>query len=134
MSDVTKPILLDQTGLLMLQELTRIAAGGGYPSALAPTKWNVEVRAGSVTPAITLPTPGLTTSEEIVYIFTAATASAAFTAPAGFKIADDNGFNGLTTGNTLTKSGLTVGSIYECSLKVIGSDKITLVMKEWKTA
>lgn len=106
-----------------------------YPLAAGVTAWNTEVRAGSATPSVTLPAPaGTGVAEEIRYTFTAATAAASFTAPSGYILGDEDGFAGLTAGNTLSYSALTVGSIYECSFAVLDATHIALVMKEHKTA
>lgn len=113
-----------------------------YPLAAGVTAWNTEVRAGSATPSVTLPAPSVTlpapagtgVAEEIRYTFTAATAAASFTAPSGYILGDEDGFAGLTAGNTLSYSALTVGSIYECSFAVLDATHISLVMKEHKTA
>ena len=106
-----------------------------YALANSVSAWNTEVRAGSVTPSVTLPAPaGTGVAEEIRYTFTAATAAASFTAPSGYILADEDGFAGLSAGNTLSYSALTTGSIYECSFVVLDATHISLIMKEHKTA
>ncbi len=101
-----------------------------YP--IGSLSWNTETRAGTVSPNITLPKPSLVTSEEIRYIFTAASGTARFTAPAGFKLADDTGFGGASAGNTVTVDTIT-GDIYEVSFVVLGDDKIGMIIREWMT-
>ena len=113
---------------------TIAAVPANYPVTAGVTGWNIECCVGSATPSVTLPAPAGTIAEEIRYIFTAATAAASFTAPSGYILGDEDGFAGLTAGNTLSYSALTVGSIYECSFAVLDATHISLVMKEHKTA
>ena len=105
-----------------------------YPLSNSVNAWNIEVRMDSTTPSVVLPLPTGNISEEIRYIFIAATANASFTAPTGYIVGDDDGYSGLTTGNTLSYTDLTVGSIYECSFVVIDNTHIALIKKEWKVA
>lgn len=112
-----------------------IAGAKNYALANSVSAWNTEVRAGSATPSVTLPAPaGTGVAEEIRYIFTAASANASFTAPSGYILGDDDGYSGLSSGNTLSYTDLTSGSIYECSFVVLDSTHISLIMKEHKTA
>lgn len=112
-----------------------IQAVKNYQLESTVAAWNTEVMAGSVSPSVTLPSPSVTgVAEEIRYIFTAASASASFTAPSGFILGDEDGYAGLTAGNTLSYTSLTTGSIYECSFVVLDSTHISLIMKEHKTA
>lgn len=109
--------------------------GANYPLAGSVAAWNTEVRAGSATPDITLPAPvGTGVAEELRYIFTAASASASFTAPSGFILGDDDGYAGLSAGNTIAYTDLTTGSIYECSFVVLDATHISLIIKEHTTA
>jgi len=109
------------------------SGGGNYPIVTQLSGWNQEFRPGTVTPSVVLPVPGLETTEEIRYIFTAATTGATFTAPPAFKLADSSGFGGVSGGNSIAYSDLTVGSIYEVSFIVLDSTHIALVRKEWLT-
>ena len=124
------------TGLKLGTDYYSVPSGGSanYEIANTVSDWNTEVRAGSATPSVTLPSPTGLLAEEIRYIFTAATASASFTAPSGYILADEDGFAGLSAGNTLSYSALTTGSIYECSFAVLDATHIALIMKEHKTA
>ena len=112
---------------------TRDIVSGKYPLRNT-VEWNSEVRAGQVTPSITLPAIPAEVSAECRYTFTAATANATFAAPSGVILGNDDGFSGLSAGNTLSYTDLTAGSIYECSFAVMDSTHITLLMKEWPTA
>lgn len=113
---------------------TALQGAKNYALANTVADWNTEVRAGSATPAVTLPAPTGQLAEEIRYIFTAASASAAFTAPSGYILGDSDGFAGLSAGNSLSYSSLTTGSIYECSFVVLDATHISLIMIEHKTA
>ena len=113
--------------------LTTVLAN--YALANSVAAWNTEMRAGSASPDVTLPAPaGTGVTEEIRYIFTAASANASFTAPSGYILADDDGYSGLSAGNTLAYTDLTPGSIYECSFVLLDATHISLVMKEHTTA
>ena len=114
----------------------------GYPRYTGLTEttedhrtWNVEIRAGRLSPSITLPdVPEYgSASAEIRYIFTAASASASFTAPSNYILGQYN-FIGLSPGNTLTFTNLVAGSIYEVSFAVLDGTHIGMVMNEWPIA
>ena len=107
----------------------------GYPRYSSLTSWNIEVRAGSVSPSVTLPAvpENANATAEIRYIFTAASASASFTAPSNY-ILSDYSFAGLSPGNTITFTNLVVGSIYELSFAVLDNSHIALSMAAWPTA
>lgn len=96
------------------------------------TNWNQTLRLGSATPNITLPRPSLQVDEEIRIVFIAASANATFTAPSGFILGDDDGYAGLSAGNSVTYTDLTVGSIYEVSIAVLDSTYLKLLMQESK--
>lgn len=113
------------------EKITRGDILPAYP--IGNLGWNTETRAGTLSPNITLPKPSLVTSEEIRYIFTAASGTARFTAPSGFKLADDVGFGNVNVGNTVTVDTVT-GDIYEVSFVVLGDDKIGMIVREWMTS
>lgn len=118
---------------VQIAALTDVPAN--YPLANSVTAWNTEVRAGSASPDVTLPAPdGTGVAEELRYIFTASSTDASFTAPSGYVLGDDDGYSGLSAGNTLAYTDLTSGSIYECSFVVLDATHISLVMKEHTTA
>ena len=124
------------TGLKLGTDYYSVPSGGSanYEIANTVSDWNTEVRAGSATPSVTLPSPTGLLAEEIRYIFTAATAAASFTAPSGYILGDADGFAGLTAGNTLSYGNLTSGNIYECSFVVLDLTHISLIIKEHPTA
>ena len=100
-----------------------------YQQTQSP-EWNCIMQAGSVTPALTLPTFGDPDASHIfTYYFTAATANASFTAPTGVILTD--GESETAAAGTIAYTDLTAGSIYECSFVVLSSTKIGLIMKEW---
>lgn len=108
-----------------------------YPriTSASDLAWNTELYLGSATPNITLPAISSTDfAQELRIIFIASGTTAAFTAPTGVYVADEEGFAGLATGNTLSLSDLTTGSYYECSFAVLDSTHITAIVKEWTTA
>jgi len=95
--------------------------------------WDKEIRAGSTTPAITLPSPKTSASyvETMSYIFTAATTTASFTAPANY-IMTDTTFTGMsTTGNTITLNNLETGHLYIVKFKVVSSNQIIMETEDW---
>lgn len=108
-----------------------------YPriTSASSLAWNTELYLGSATPSITLPAIANTEfAQEIRIIFIASGTTASFTAPTGAYIADDEGFGGLSTGNTLSLTDLTVGSYYELSFVVLDATHIATIVKEWATA
>ena len=128
--DAQSRILLRYANIadLLITSYPRITSA----SALA---WNTELYLGSSTPAVTLPAISSTDfAQEIRIIFIASGTTASFTAPTGVYLADDDGFSGLSTGNTLSLSDLTTGSYYECSFVVLDATHITVIVKEWATA
>ena len=108
-----------------------------YPriTSTSDLAWNTELYLGSATPSVTLPAIANTEfAQEIRIIFIASGTSASFTAPTGVYLADEDGYSGLSTGNTLALSDLTTGSYYECSFIVLDSTHIATIYKEWPTA
>lgn len=116
------------TADLLITSYPRITSASGLA-------WNTELYLGSATPDVTLPEIANTDfAQEIRIIFIASGTTASFTAPTGVYVADEEGFSGLSTGNTLALSDLTTGSYYECSFAVLDATHITAIVKEWATA
>lgn len=108
-----------------------LLTNGGYTSKTAINGPNQEVHAGTVTPNITIPSPTSfsTVSNEVRYIFTAASANATFKAPSGVKLTD--GETTTAAAGSIAYTNLTAGKIYECSFAALSATLIALVMKEW---
>jgi len=95
------------------------------------TQWNVMRPNQTETPALTLPAPVDNKPQEIVYIFTAMTTEASFTAPIGYVLFDED--KTLSTATTsIVYTDLTAGSLYECDFLVVGPGKISLLKIEHK--
>lgn len=97
-----------------------------YPIKSA-LEWGAQIDAGICTPDIQLPTPSAESkcAQEMKYIFTAATTSAKFTAPAGYTLADETGFVGKAAGNYIQYTNLSQWYLYIVTFIVYGN-RITL--------
>lgn len=93
------------------------------------TRWNVIRPNQTETPNLTLPTPESGKPQEILYVFTAMTTGATFTAPSGYSLFDEDKTLATAT-NSIAYTDLTVGNLYECDFLVVGPNKISLLKVE----